>query len=147
MNRLPIIIYEDGHQTRDFIFVTDVARANLFVLEEPLADFGVFNVGTGQKTSIRQLAASLMMCLEREGTVEFPNRFRPSEVRHISADVTRLADLGFRAECPLSEGLKHYVDWLNEQGPLPEPFSAAETVLRNAGVVRTATERSTRRRR
>jgi dTDP-L-rhamnose 4-epimerase len=139
MNRLPIIIYEDGHQTRDFVFVQDIARANLFVLEEPRADFGVFNVGTGQKTSIRQLAALLQECLGQKGEVEFPGRFRPGEVRHMAADVSRLADLGFRAESSLRVGLQQYVEWLAEQGPLPEYFSGAEKLLQAAGVVRSIT--------
>jgi len=140
MNNLPIIIYEDGHQTRDFVFVRDVARANVFALEEARADFGVFNVGTGKMTSIRQLAALLQECLGREGEIEFPNRFRPGEVRHMAADVSRLADLGFRAEVSAPEGLQQYVAWLAEQGPLPECFGDAEKQLQAAGVVRAAAE-------
>ncbi len=139
MNRLPIIIYEDGKQTRDFVFVTDVAHANVFVLEEPRADFGVFNVGTGERTSIRTLADLLAKCLGKELQVKYPGSFRPGEVRHIVADVSKLAELGFRAECPLSEGLKAYVAWLGEQGPLPEYFGAAEKELKDSGVVRAAT--------
>lgn len=142
MNGLPIIIYEDGHQTRDFVFVRDIARANLFVLEEPRADFEVFNVGTGEKTSIRQLAAILQEYLGREGEIEFPERYRPGEVRHMAADVSRLAELGFRAETSLRAGLQQYVEWLAEQGPLPEYFSSAEKLLQAAGVVRAATEAS-----
>ena len=142
MNRLPIIIYEDGQQTRDFVFVRDIARANLFVLEDPRADGNVFNVGTGEQTSILQLAALLQECLGQAGDLEFPNRFRPGEVRHMAADVSRLAKLGFRAEVPLRAGLQHYVEWLAEQGPLPESFGQAEKLLQAAGVVRAATDTS-----
>jgi dTDP-L-rhamnose 4-epimerase len=138
LNGLPLIIYEDGRQTRDFVFVTDVARANLFVLEEVRADFGVFNVGTGRPTSIRELGEALQELLARQGQVEFPNRFRPGEVRHIAADVSRLERLGFRAQHSLREGLRQYVAWVQEQGPLPESFGKAEQQLRAAGVVRSA---------
>lgn len=139
LNNLPIIIYEDGCQTRDFVFVRDIARANIFVLEEPRANGRVFNVGTGQPTTIRQLAQLLQECWGREARVEFPNRFRPGEVRHMVADVSRLAKLGFRAQCSLREGLQQYVAWLSEQGPIPEYFSNAERELQAAGVVRSAT--------
>src|SRR5262249_7576236 len=134
LNNLPIIIYEDGNQTRDFVFVRDVARANLFVLEDARADFGVFNVGTGRATPIRELTDLLQACLGREGQVELPNRFRPGDVRHIGADVSRLTRLGFRAEYTLREGLRRYVEWLYEQGPLPEYFANAERQLQAAGV-------------
>jgi dTDP-L-rhamnose 4-epimerase len=136
MNDRPIIIYEDGNQTRDFIFVRDTARANLFVLEDSRADFGVFNAATGRATSIRELAAMLQRCLGKEAQIEFPARFRPGEVRHMRADVTSLAQLGFQAECSLQDGLQQYVDWVLEQGPLPEYFTDAERLLKDAGVVR-----------
>jgi dTDP-L-rhamnose 4-epimerase len=138
LNDLPIIIYEDGYQMRDFVFVRDVARANLFVLETPRANFGVFNVGTGRATHIRRLAELLQKLLGRQGQVEYPNRFRPGEVRHIVADVSRLTRLGFCAETPLEEGLTQYIEWVSAQGPLQEHFSHAEKQLQAAGVVRSA---------
>ena len=138
MNNLPIVIYEDGNQTRDFVFVRDVARANVFVLEDSRADFRVFNVGTGQATSIRQLAHLLQKCLGKEQQIDYPGKFRPGEVRHIVAGVSGLAELGFRAEWPVNGGLQAYVDWLKEQGPIPEYFGSAERELKDSGVVRTA---------
>jgi len=136
MNGLPIVIYEDGNQTRDFVFVRDIARANLFVLEDDRANFQVFNVGTGRPTSIRDLAYALQKCLGREGAVELPNSFRPGEVRHMAADVSRLSRLGFRAETSLEDGLGDYVSWLSQQGPLPEYFARAQKELEDAGVIR-----------
>lgn len=138
LNNRPIIIYEDGNQTRDFIFVRDVARANLFVLEESRADFDVFNVGTGRATSIRELAGLLKQLLGVNGRVECPDQFRPGEVRYMVADVSRLAQLGFRAECPVQEGLQRYVEWLATQGPLPEHFGDAAKKLTEAGVIRSS---------
>ena len=135
VNNLPIIIYEDGRQQRDFVFVDDVARANIFALEEPRAAGRPFNVGTGVFTTIRELAAALQRVLGREALMEVPNRYRPGEVRHIGADVGRLADLGFRAQVSLGDGLRRYIEWL---GPVPEYFSQAETLLREHGVVRSA---------
>jgi len=138
LNGLPMVIYEDGTQTRDFVFVRDVARANLFVLENSGVGFGVFNVGTGQMTSIRELAARLAACLDREARVEVPGRFRPGEVRHIVADTGRLAALGFRPTVSLEDGLHEYVEWVSEQGHLREYFSGAERELQAAGIVRSA---------
>jgi dTDP-L-rhamnose 4-epimerase len=139
MNDLPIVIYEDGHQTRDFVFVKDIARANLFVLEDERANSRVFNVGTGKPTSIRDLANALQDCLGKRQRIDYPASFRNGEVRHIVADVSELKQLGFEAECSLAEGLQSYVEWLSTQGPLPEYFTAAERELKERGVVRSAT--------
>jgi dTDP-L-rhamnose 4-epimerase len=139
LNGKPIIIYEDGRQSRDFVAVQDVARANLFVLEEPRANGQVFNVGTGRATTIAELAVLLQEALGQSGQVEVPGRFRPGEVRHMVSNSEKLAALGFRAETPLREGLRQYVAWLAEQGPVPEPFSEAERRLQATGVVRSCT--------
>jgi dTDP-L-rhamnose 4-epimerase len=136
LNDLPVVIYEDGLQTRDFVFVKDVARANLFVLEEPRANLMSLNVGTGRPTTIRQLSRLLQDCWGRHALEEFPKRFRPGEVRHIAADCGRLGELGFRAQTTLRDGLSQYVSWLSNQGRIPESFSEAEKQLQAAGVVR-----------
>jgi len=136
LNNLPIVVYEDGLQTRDFVFVKDVARANLFVLGEPRANLQVFNVGTGRPTTIRQFSRLLQECWQRPAREEFPKRFRPGEVRHIAADCSSLAELGFQAETTLEVGLPQYVEWLSDQGSVPEYFSEAEKQLQATGVVR-----------
>jgi dTDP-L-rhamnose 4-epimerase len=138
LNDLPVVIYEDGNQTRDFVFVRDVARANVFVLEDSRANFGVFNVGTGHMTTVRTLMNLLGEFLQREPRAELSGRFRPGEIRHIAADTSRLAGLGFRATVSLEEGMRQYVAWVSQQGPLRDRFSTAERRLEAAGVVRTA---------
>jgi dTDP-L-rhamnose 4-epimerase len=135
-NGLPMVIYEDGLQSRDFIFVKDVARANVFVLEQESANHQVFNVGTGQSTSMLALAETLKRCLGGAAVMEKPGKFRPADVRHMVADTSRLQRLGYRAETSLEDGLRQYVAWLREQGPLPEYFSRAQAELQAAGVVR-----------
>lgn len=137
-NQLPIVIYEDGLQSRDFIFVSDVARANLFALEEERARGRAFNVGTGVATPMQNLAATLQQCLGRSADVEMPGSFRPADVRHMVADPSALAALGYRSEVSLRDGLQKYVDWLATQGPLPEYFGRAQQELKAAGVVRSA---------
>ncbi len=133
----PIVIYEDGHQTRDFVFVGDVARANVHVLEDRRADGGVFNVGTGIGTTMLDLAATLQRLLRKSVPVSVGGKYRPQDVRHMVSDPTALERLGFRADTALEEGLRLYVDWLRTQGPLTEYFGRAEDELIAAGVVRT----------
>jgi dTDP-L-rhamnose 4-epimerase len=135
-NDQPVVIYEDGLQTRDFVFVEDVARANVLALESADVVGEAFNVGTGVGTTMIDLAETLQRCLGKQAKIEIGGRFRPADVRHMIADTTRLSARGFRAETSLETGLEKYVEWLHRQGPLPEYFGRAESELRAAGIVR-----------
>jgi len=135
-NELPAVIYEDGYQTRDFVYVRDTARANVLSLESAHADAGVFNVGTGQATTMRALATALHEELGAALRLEIPQRFRPGDVRHIVADVHQLQRVGFEPQFTLRQGLRQYVAWVGQQEPLPDVFGAAEQGLREAGIVR-----------
>jgi dTDP-L-rhamnose 4-epimerase len=137
-NDLPIVLYEDGRQTRDFVFVKDVARANVFALEEERVRGDVYNVGTGRATAIEDLAHAVERALGKTAKIERSTKYRPADVRHMVADVSKLAALGWRARTTVDEGLREYVAWLSTLGPLPEYFGRAEAELRAAGIVRQA---------
>jgi UDP-glucose 4-epimerase len=111
----PCLILGDGSQTMDFVYVGDVARANVLAAQSDVAD-GVFNVASGTETSLRELADALLGVM---GSPQ-PHEFGPE--RKVNAVPRRLADtraaesaLGFRTEVPLDEGLKRLVDWWNER--------------------------------
>ena len=138
LNRQAPILYEDGQQSRDFIFVDDVARANLLVLSNPKSYGRVFNVGTGRATTIRALAQGVAAALGVPGDPQLHGEFRMGEVRHMVADVAQLAQLGFAPQVPLEEGLQRYARWVRTQGTLADAFAAAERHLKAAGVVQGA---------
>ncbi|MBI2167212.1 MAG: NAD-dependent epimerase/dehydratase family protein [Candidatus Omnitrophica bacterium] len=130
LNNLPPRVYEDGRQTRDFIFVGDVARANLFVMENPAADFQVFNVGTGRATGVSELAQELSRIYGRHVTPAVVHKFRWGDVRHLVLDPGRLKALGFQAKTDLSEGLRQFAEWMKSQGKVKEYFSKAYEQLK-----------------
>ena len=135
LNHLPPFIYEDGEQTRDFVYVEDVAKANLFVMENPSADGQAFNVGTGRPTKIAQLARTLASILGKEIEPEISKKFRWGDVRHLILDPSRLAKLGFTASTSLEVGLSHFTHWLKTQGPVEEYFSQAYERLKENRIV------------
>jgi UDP-glucose 4-epimerase len=103
---LPVSIYGDGAQTRDFIHVSDVVRAVIAALDavEPLGG-AVVNIGTGRATSIRSLADTVGAVAGRSVAVEF-REARAGEVRHSVAATERAERmLAFRAETALEAGL------------------------------------------
>ncbi|MCK4470155.1 MAG: NAD-dependent epimerase/dehydratase family protein, partial [Anaerolineae bacterium] len=99
------VIYGDGEQTRDFVYVTDVARAALLVCEQEAAVGGVFNVAGGRQTSMLQLAAVLNQVLDTSLTPTFAPA-RSGEVRFSQANIGRAREvLGWEAQITLQEGL------------------------------------------
>jgi UDP-glucose 4-epimerase len=112
----PLTIFGDGEQTRDYVFVEDVVRANLILTEAPLPrarslDDRGFNVGTGVETSVNALAASLMRAAGREVQVRHAEP-RPGELRHSSLNAERLQNLGWSPRTELEAGLKETYDWI-----------------------------------
>jgi dTDP-L-rhamnose 4-epimerase len=139
VNDLPPVVYEDGRQCRDLIYVEDVARANLHVAEDPRADGQVFNVGTGQAATIGDLARLLAERLGKPIAPTIPGEFRPGEMRALISDASRLRALGFAPRTELSTGIDRYLDWVRGQGPIAEYFAAAARQLQRRRVVKRST--------
>jgi dTDP-L-rhamnose 4-epimerase len=116
LNDQPPVVYEDGGQTRDFVHVSDIVRANLLALETDRADYQAINVGTGRATSIREVARLLAEGLGRELEPEFVGKYREGDIRHCVADITRArALLGYEPRITLEEGIPELLGWVREQ--------------------------------
>jgi UDP-glucose 4-epimerase len=107
----PPLILGDGSQTMDFVFIEDVARANLLALQSDVRD-DVFNVGSGTETSLNELADALLRVMDSDLRPEYGPERAVNPVPRRLAD-TRKAEglLGFRARVGLEEGLRRLVDW------------------------------------
>lgn len=107
---LPPVIFGDGSQSYDFIYVGDVARANILGAKNDTSD-EFFNIGMGIKTTINELVSIL---LELTGS-DLEPEYRPQEQMFVTHRVgsTEKAEtmLGFRAEVPLREGLQRFIEW------------------------------------
>ncbi|NJE53643.1 SDR family oxidoreductase [Thermococcus sp. 21S9] len=106
----PLVIFGDGKQTRDFIYVKDVVRANILVAESKKANGRVFNVATGKQTSILELAMKIIEITGTTSSIVF-DKPRPGDIRHSLADITEIKKLGFEPEWSLEGGLKKTVEW------------------------------------
>jgi UDP-glucose 4-epimerase len=118
-NRQAITVYGDGSQTRDYVYVGDVARANLLATEAPAArptslDELAINVGTGIETSVNDLARAMMMATGLQ--VPLTNApARPGELQRSAVAPGKAAEaIGWRPLVPLAEGLQRTYAWLAE---------------------------------
>ena len=105
------IIMGDGNQTMDFVFVSDIARANLLAAHSDATDVAL-NVGTGTPTSLNDLARALGKVMDCDLEPDYQPARKVNAVEHRAADVTKARQMiGFEASVPLEEGLRQLVSW------------------------------------
>ena len=112
----PPVIYGDGEQRRDFVYVDDVVRANLLAVEREQAVGGIFNIGGGGSISINELAGILQSILP-DGPESLYGPPREGDIHFSEADLRKAEQsLGYRPEVGIQEGLRKTVKWfLNHQ--------------------------------
>lgn len=115
----PVTIYGDGEQTRDLVYVEDVAAANVLAAERPLPpltslDARAYNIGTGVETSVNRLAELIGAAAGRACEILHAPA-RAGEILRSALDVGKAArELGWRPQVPLPEGLARTVRWIGE---------------------------------
>ncbi len=111
-NNHPPIVYEDGLQTRDFISVHDIAKANLAVLKNPHADYQVFNVGTGKAQTIKGVARIIAQLFGSPLEPAVQKKFRKGDIRHCFADIRKIKrTIGWRPQVTFRQGMKELIAW------------------------------------
>jgi UDP-glucose 4-epimerase len=107
----PPLIFGDGTQTMDFIYIDDIARANVLAAQCDVTD-EVFNVASGVETSLNELAHALLRVMNSQLKPEYGPERKVNPVPRRLADVDKAQRmLGFRAQVSLEEGLRRLVDW------------------------------------
>ena len=112
LRRRPPVIFGDGTQVRDFVAVRDVVRANILAMQRDAT--GVFNIGSGDGTTVLDLARAVMGIggLSRDPVFEKP---RPGDIRVSVADISRARDvMGFRPKVHLADGLQETLAWFRD---------------------------------
>jgi UDP-glucose 4-epimerase len=113
VKNLPITIYGDGQQTRDFVYVKDIVAANIFFATQSQAT-GVFNVGYGKSTTIKALAETIVALAGSKSEIKHAPE-RAGDVKHSLAAVEKLHAAGFVPPGTFSVGLKRTIDFFANQ--------------------------------
>lgn len=124
--------YADGEQRRDFVYIDDVVKVNLYFLENPQCS-GIYNLGTGRAQPFNDVATTVVNTLRVQagqprlkleeqvgdgllGYIPFPDALRGKYQSFTEADITRLREAGYREEfLTVEQGVAHYVKWLQRQ--------------------------------
>jgi UDP-glucose 4-epimerase len=116
LGKLPPIIYGDGKQTRDFVYVEDVVQANMLALKSENCVGEAFNIGTGTRVSINQIANTLKEILKMKSLRNIHVDPPAPEDRHGYADVSKAKkSLDYRPKFALKKGLLKVVDWYSQE--------------------------------
>jgi dTDP-L-rhamnose 4-epimerase len=135
LQKQPLIIYEDGCQSRDFVHVQDVVDANMLVLENDSANFQAFNVGSGRPTTVLDYANAVCQKLSLSVNFQISGEYRRGDNRHSVSSIEKLTSLGWKPRRNLSVIMDDFVDWIDSVGGIPHGVPDAYADMRNAGIV------------
>ncbi|MEM9500340.1 MAG: NAD-dependent epimerase/dehydratase family protein [Pseudomonadota bacterium] len=137
MQRKPINIFEDGTESRDFVFVEDVVSATALSLTHPSAANEVFNVGTGVPVSVLTVAQTLVRLFNAETPISISGNFRLGDIRHNYADMSKIKEsLGFECEYDFERGIAELVAWAKASGPQASAYEASLIEMREKGLLK-----------
>ena len=130
------IVYEDGEQLRDYVYVGDVARANLLALEDSRTDFLPYNVGGERALTALDYAQTVLKVVGSGGEPELPGYYRFGDTRHIVSDTGRLRALGWATTKSVEEIVAEYAGWVTEEGITDTTTDASITAMFERGSLR-----------
>lgn len=125
-NHNGINIFEDGRETRDFVYIDDVVDATILGLEVAEANGHVFNVGTGVATDVLTVANTLCEKYGIEVPITISGNYRLGDIRHNHADITLARNiLGFKPKWNFSQGIEQFTNWVNKQDIQEDKYEAS----------------------
>ena len=134
-NKNPIKIFEDGQESRDFVYIDDVVNATILGLEKENANYNSYNVGSGMPISVLQIANKLVNLYNSEVNVNVTGNFRVGDIRHNYADLKKIKnDLNFVPQVQFNEGITNFVKWVNSQKISEDLYSKSIKELRERGL-------------
>lgn len=132
-----INIFEDGLESRDFVYIDDVVAATVAGIAQSAANGLSFNVGTGEPTTVMAVAQALSEAYGIEVPIRVSGEFRVGDIRHNYADLSLIREkLGFAPEVSFGEGIRRFTVWVLSQEPEADRYEESLRELRNKGLMK-----------
>lgn len=120
LNKKEINIFEDGLESRDFVYIDDVVESIYLSLFNEKANNKIYNVGTGIPTTVNDVASILQKCYNIQVPIKISGNYRLGDIRHNFADISKIKnEIGWTPKVMINEGLKNFSKWVLSQ-KLPE---------------------------
>ncbi len=134
-NHKGINIFEDGKETRDFVYIDDVVDATIAGMEAPEANGHVFNIGTGVATDVLTVAQTLCRHYGIDVPLQVTGNYRLGDIRHNYADITLAKQvLGFQPKWTFDAGIKQFTEWVNRQELKTDNYEASLEEMKQKGL-------------
>ncbi|HVT85793.1 MAG TPA: SDR family NAD(P)-dependent oxidoreductase [Chitinophagaceae bacterium] len=115
-NNKAINIFEDGKESRDFVFIDDVVNATILGIDKEEANGQVFNVGYGKPIPVMEVARALIKNYGIEVPLQISGNYRIGDIRHNFADLTKIKNrLGYTPKISFDEGIRRFAQWVDKQ--------------------------------
>jgi dTDP-L-rhamnose 4-epimerase len=134
-NENDLNIFEDGMESRDFIYIDDVVDATILGLEKKEADYEVFNVGSGEATTVLNVAETLKKLYKSTTNIHISGNYRLGDIRHNIADLTKIQNkLGYTPKIMFDEGIKRFVGWVEQQDIMEDNYEKSIKEMKERGL-------------
>jgi dTDP-L-rhamnose 4-epimerase len=134
-NGNPINIFEDGNESRDFVYIDDVVDATILGVEKKEANGEVFNVGSGVPISVLKVVDELMNNYKIDVPVKISGNYRLGDIRHNYADISKITKkLGFEPKVSFSQGVANFTKWVNNQVIQKDTYNESIKEMKNKGL-------------
>jgi dTDP-L-rhamnose 4-epimerase len=134
-NDKSINVFEDGKETRDFVYIDDVVDATILGIEKEEANGEVFNVGTGVATDVMTVVQELVKNYNKEVPIHVSGNFRLGDIRHNYADLTKITRvLGYQPKMTFAEGIKRFASWVNTQEIKTDKYEQSISEMKEKGI-------------
>lgn len=132
----PINVFEDGAESRDFVYIDDVVRATVACVVKNVSGCQAVNVGSGERTSVLEVARGVNAFYGGQSTVQTTGAFREGDIRHGMADLTHATHLlAYQPQVRFQEGLKSFLAWANESEPSTEGYERSLAEMKDRGLL------------
>jgi dTDP-L-rhamnose 4-epimerase len=136
-NQQSINIFEDGLESRDFVYIDDVVMATTLGIEKEEANNQVFNVGTGTPTTVIEVVNTLMEYFDIKVPVTISGNYRLGDIRHNYADLTKIKKiLGFNPTIDFQTGCEKFIDWVIAQPNVNSSYEKSLDELKQKGLLK-----------
>jgi dTDP-L-rhamnose 4-epimerase len=136
-NGKDINIFEDGKESRDFVYIDDVVTATILGLEKEEANGEVFNVGTGKPIDVITVANKLIENYKTGAKINISGNYRLGDIRHNYADLTKISSLlGFIPQYNFEEGIRRFSEWVLTQEIKESKYESSITEMKAKGLLK-----------
>ena len=137
LNGNDIDIYEDGEESRDFVFIDDVVDATVLALEKKEANHQIFNVGSGVATTVSEVANTLRELYDSNVGINISGKYRLGDIRHNYADLSKIKNvLGFHPKFNFRTGISEFVNWVKTQNIQEDKYENSIKELKQKGLIK-----------